>query len=107
MRRLPILCLVAGLTAGTASAEAAPTCSILAQMSVSSWLQMLGTLTDGTTQTNDLSKFYYLSGSFANLGCDVPALQQSLDCMLERAGSGPSRDLALSCLTEAGLTAGE
>lgn len=106
MRWLPI-CLAIAVAAGSASAKAPQSCSVLSQISMSSWLQLLDGLGDNTVEARDFTRLHNLTGSYANLGCDVAALRQSMDCVLDRAGTGASRDVARACLVEFGLTEGE
>jgi hypothetical protein len=107
LRRFAPLCLIAALAASTVSAQTPASCSVLSQMTVSSWLQLLDAVGSNTADTREFSRMYYLSGSYENLGCDVEVLRQSMDCVLDRAGTGAPRELARACLAEAGLTTSE
>lgn len=97
------------LAASPAFSEAPPRCAILGQMAVSTWVEMMGALSKPDDATLDpvLSRLADLTSTFDNLGCDTPALGAAMDCLLDRSGSAPPRELARACMSETGLIAGE
>lgn len=70
---------------------------------------MLGSLSGRDTELVglQLQKLNNLTGTYADVGCDVPALGQAMDCLLDRAGSADRKQLALSCMNDAGLARAE
>lgn len=110
MRGAAGLALAAGLGATLASASAAaePRCAVLGQMAVSSWLEMLGTLSRPEVAQADpvIARLDHLTATYARLGCEPAPLQAAFDCLLAAPGDIPPQDLARRCIAESGL-AGE
>lgn len=105
--RLLLVAIVATASpALLAAQERAPRCMLLGQMAVSSWLNLLDSLgSDDTAQSDtDLMRLDRLSASYQRVGCDMPALGAAMDCVLQKAGEARSRDVARTCMIEAGLT---
>lgn len=109
MRLGPCAALL-GLLAGPGLADAPPPrCALLGQMAASSWLEMLGALSQKDAAAIDpaVTRLDALSGTYASLGCDVVALAAAMDCVLTQSGAAAPQDLARTCMQGAGLTAAE
>ena len=80
-------------------------CSILGQMAISSWLDMLGELAEPKDSAIDpiLSRLDHQTSIYAQTGCEIEPLATAMDCILSDAGEGTSRALALNCMDQAGL----
>lgn len=85
--------------------DAEPRCTILGQMAVSSWLDMLGALAapDDTVIDPILTRLDHLTGIYAASGCDEATLGTAMDCILSGAGNDDPRRLAQACMRDAGL----
>lgn len=89
----------------TANAAAPARCSLIAQMSISTFLQMAQALAsneqDGVAAS--AAQLADLTTTYRNMFCDISSLGQAMDCVLENAGNNTPRKLAQSCLVSADL----
>ena len=78
-------------------------------MTVSTWLDMLGSLAsnDSDEVEHQLERLQSLTSTYSSVDCDVSALGASMDCLLDRAGEDDRTGLALACMREAGLSGGK
>jgi hypothetical protein len=100
--------LAAGLICAPLAATAQdtePRCTILGQMAVSSWLDMLGALTapDDTVIDPILARLDNLTGIYTASGCEAARLGAAMDCIISGAGNDDPRRLAQACVRDAGL----
>ena len=100
--------LAAGLICAPLAASAQstePRCTILGQMAVSSWLDMLGALAapDDIVIDPILARLDHLTGIYAASGCEAARLGAAMDCIIAGAGNDDPRRLAQACMRDAGL----
>lgn len=107
--RILIAGLISAILAGPALAEAAPSCAILGQMAVSSWLEMLRLLgsQEPATLESVIARLADLTDTYTAIGCDVDALSATMDCLITRSGERNPASLARTCMAENGLTIAE
>jgi hypothetical protein len=102
-------------SAHPATAQDAPLdgarCAILGPMAVSSWFGVLEAAGSGDREKNRdaVTTLEAVVSLYGAIGCPVPALEATLDCISRKAidgdmQGGPS-SVAQSCMSEAGLTA--
>ena len=108
MRRFPKIlraALVAGSLGVAAPAQATTACSLLAQLNTTGFLNLATAIDSNRSEAIDgaAERLAHLTTSHANLGCDSATLRRTLDCVLDTAGEGRSRDVAQTCLTREGL----
>lgn len=86
-----------------------PRCTLLGQMAVSSWLEMMGSLSQKQDDAVDpvVARLDNLSATYVTLDCDVQMLGSAMDCLLSDAGGRAPRELAQRCMGLSGLTAPE
>ena len=79
--------------------------SLLAQLSTTSFLNLATALDANRAEAIDgaSERLANLTTSHANLGCDSATLRRTLDCVLDAAGDGRSRDVAQTCLAREGV----
>jgi hypothetical protein len=109
MRGLAPCAILLGLIASPGFADTPPRCALLGQMAVSSWLEMLGTLSRPDSAAADpiIARLDGLTGIYGALACDPAQLQEAMDCLLTQSGGIPANELARQCMQRSGLTAQE
>lgn len=105
MKRCFLLLSVAAALATSAGASAPPRCALLGQVATSAFLDFVTALSTGEadriSQQADLLD--NITQSYATLSCDIQALSNSMDCLLESQDDQPARLTAQRCLQAEGL----
>lgn len=105
MKRAALALALAAGGVSPAASEEGPSCAILGQMAVASWLRMSGKLASPHAGAVDpaLSRLGRLSQIRTEMGCDPTVLRASLDCLMLLARQGAPKDLARHCMAETGM----
>ena len=100
------LAVMLGVLAGPALAAdpPMPRCSLLGQIAMSSWLEMMGTLSGSAGDLDPVAaRLNDIVGLYDSVGCDTARLGAAMDCLLEETGGATARDTARTCLVRSGL----